>query len=299
MALLTKIQLRAGLRAGRKVRGLLDGGHTSVLAGRSLDFADLREYAPGDDVADLDWKASARHGQLLVKRYVAERKHTVVLLVDTGREMAALSSWDPSRRAGETKRETVITAAGLLGWAALSHGDWVAMMYRDADGLRAMRPSSREVDLERMLQRIETSCAPDGPDQSVPALLTYAVSAVRRRSILVVLTSDLDIDATVEPLLVRLAAQHDVVLVTVADVDPIMVARTATSVRDVGSQETLPRFLAGSARLSRDLEAAEVERVARNAAVLKRLRIDHLRISDSDQAVAEVLRLLERRRRAR
>jgi len=299
MALLTKVQLRAGLRAGRKVRGLLDGGHTSVLAGRSLDFADLREYAPGDDVADLDWKASARHGQLLVKRYVAERKHTVVLLVDTGREMAALSSWDPRRRSGETKRETVVTAAGLLGWAALSHGDWVSMVYRDADGLHAVRPSSREVDLERMLQRIQDSCHPEGPDQSLAALLRYAVSAVRRRSILVVLTSELEIDPTVESLLGRLAAQHDVVLVSVADVDPVEVARTAPSVRDVGRQGALPRFLADSARLSRELETAEADRVARSEAVLKRLRIDHLRISDGDQAVAEVLRLVERRRRVR
>ena len=71
MALLTKVKTRMAVHAHRKVRGLLDGAYASVQLGRSMDFFDLREYVPGDEVKDIDWKSSARRGELLVKRFVA------------------------------------------------------------------------------------------------------------------------------------------------------------------------------------------------------------------------------------
>ena len=85
-----KGQCETTIHAHRKVRSVLDGEYGSVHKGRSMDFDDLREYVPGDDIKDLDWKASARHGRPLVKRYIATRQHAVLLVVDTGWTMAAL-----------------------------------------------------------------------------------------------------------------------------------------------------------------------------------------------------------------
>jgi uncharacterized protein (DUF58 family) len=70
---LTRIKTRLSIHAHRKVRGLLEGEYAALHVGRGIDFNDLREYVRGDDVKDIDWKASARGRQLLVKRYVAER----------------------------------------------------------------------------------------------------------------------------------------------------------------------------------------------------------------------------------
>ena len=84
-----RVKARLALHSNRKVRGLLDGEYASAQTGRGMEFNDLREYVRGDDVKDLDWKASARSGQLLIERYVAVRKHTVLLVVSTGRSMAA------------------------------------------------------------------------------------------------------------------------------------------------------------------------------------------------------------------
>ncbi len=152
MALLTRIRTRAELVARRRVRTLLDGRHASTMHARSLDFSDLRAYVVGDDVADIDWKASARHGDLLVKRHVAERRAVVMLVVDTGRELAAASHWDPSTT--DLKRDVAVTAAGLLGWVAMRAGDHVGLVHSGADGPVATRPSTREVDLERMLESV-------------------------------------------------------------------------------------------------------------------------------------------------
>ena len=58
---------------------------------RSLEFDDLRPYVPGDDVRDIDWKASARSGGVLIKRFVAEKHHKILLVADAGRNMTALA----------------------------------------------------------------------------------------------------------------------------------------------------------------------------------------------------------------
>ncbi|HET8896291.1 MAG TPA: DUF58 domain-containing protein, partial [Protaetiibacter sp.] len=62
----------------------LDGGYASLVRGRSLDFEDLRPYEHGDEVRDIDWRATARAGEPMVKRSYAERRHTILFVVDTG-----------------------------------------------------------------------------------------------------------------------------------------------------------------------------------------------------------------------
>jgi uncharacterized protein (DUF58 family) len=113
--LLHRVRTRLAIRAHRKVRGLLDGEYVSLFHGKSLDFDDLRAYVPGDDVKDIDWKATARVGSPLTKRYIATRKHAVLLIVDTGRDFAALSE------AGTPKRDLAVLAAGVIGYLAVRH----------------------------------------------------------------------------------------------------------------------------------------------------------------------------------
>ena len=84
---LTAVRRTVSIHAHRKALGLLDGEYAAVTTGRSMDFNDLREYVVGDDVKDIDWKATSRSLHPLVKRYVAVRKHTVLLVVSTGRSM--------------------------------------------------------------------------------------------------------------------------------------------------------------------------------------------------------------------
>ncbi|MBW4095623.1 MAG: DUF58 domain-containing protein, partial [Acidobacteria bacterium] len=75
-SLVQQVKSKMFIFAHRQTRGMLDGEYTSVFRGSSLDFDDLRAYVPGDEVRDIDWKATARHGSPLIKRYVAVRKQT-------------------------------------------------------------------------------------------------------------------------------------------------------------------------------------------------------------------------------
>ena len=73
---------RIHIRTRRLVDGALAGEYHSVFKGRGMEFAEVREYVPGDDVRTIDWNVTARMGQPFVKQYVEERELTVMLLVD-------------------------------------------------------------------------------------------------------------------------------------------------------------------------------------------------------------------------
>lgn len=88
---------RAKAYFGTDTRGMLEGGRYALLHTRSLELDELRPYVPGDDVRDIDWKASARSGSVLIKRFVSEKHHKVLLVADAGRNMCALAPGGSSR----------------------------------------------------------------------------------------------------------------------------------------------------------------------------------------------------------
>ena len=100
---------RAKAHFGTDTRGLLEGGRYALLHNRSLEFDDLRPYVRGDDVRDIDWKASARSGGVLIKRFVDEKHHKILLVADAGRNMTALA---PS---GERKSMSLPTSSARSG----------------------------------------------------------------------------------------------------------------------------------------------------------------------------------------
>lgn len=276
------------IHAHRKVRGLLDGAYAAIHAGRSMDFHDLREYVAGDDAKDLDWKASARRGDLLVRRYVADRKHTILLTVTTSRSLAALAT--PT----QAKADLAILIAGIIGWMAVRHGDHVGLITGNADENHSFRPGSTEVALERMLARIQSTSTPDAPAADLAALLAYAVRTVRRSTIMVVITDDLDLDADDEQQLRRLRAQHEVLFVTIADLDPTDPELTGPVV-DVDTGAVLPHFLTDP-RLAEELAEQRVARHRRRRRTLDRLGIVSEHIRTEAEVVPAIFRLLERHR---
>ena len=98
---------RAKAYFGRDTSGLLEGGRYALVHTRSLEFDDLRPYVPGDDVRDIDWKATARSGNVLIKRFVSEKHHKILVVADAGRNTTGLRPpVRPSvnRRAGSSAR---------------------------------------------------------------------------------------------------------------------------------------------------------------------------------------------------
>ncbi len=291
MALLPQVKAQLSLHAHREALGLLDGVHATARAGRSMDFTDLRDYVRGDDVKDIDWKASARSRSLLVKRYEAVRQHTLLLAVSTGRSMAA------HLESGVTKREMAVFAAGVLGLAAVRHGDRVGLAYGAADEQHFVPPAAGELHLERCLARVHEATAPGAAPADLAALLGCVTRSHRRRAIVVVVCDEEDVDDEVLVSLKRLVVQHEVLVLLVADLDPTALD-AAGPVVDVDSGSVLPDWARADRRLAAEYAAALQVAHQSVADRLGSLGIVHGRVHDRAGALTVIHRLLERHRRA-
>jgi len=112
---------RVEVRTNRLVNDTMGGAYLSGFKGRGMDFEDLREYMPGDDVRAIDWNVTHRLGRPFVKRFREERELTAVLAVD----VSASSSFGSASR---TKREFAAEIAATLAMSAAKNGDKVALL---------------------------------------------------------------------------------------------------------------------------------------------------------------------------
>lgn len=287
------IKARLRLHAHRRVQGHLEGEYRSAHPGHSLDFNDLRAYVRGDDVKDMDWRASARTGQPLVRRFEGRRSHTVLLAVSTGRSMAAAST------VGVSKRDLAVQAAGLLGLVALTHGDRVALAWGDAGRQRGRRPGRGELHLERCLAEVFEAAVPAAGPTNVAAVLDHIARTVRHRTLMLVVCDEHDVSEMLAVALRRAGAQHEVMVLTVGDLDPTSVPRRAGAVVDIDSGQRLPAWVRNDQQLAAEiLEDRAAQRQAWSAAC-SRAGVVHEHLGDQSDAVAAVARLLMKQRHAR
>ena len=210
----------ASLRASRQPAAALPGAHASVLPGRGLEFAELRDYRPGDDPRRIDWRHTARRGRPFTKVFFGERERPLWLLVDVGPTMRFATR-------GVFKSVQAVRAGALLAWAAVGAGDRVgggvfAAASRSVDRL-LLPPAGREAGAARLLRVLaEASAAGAGEDSG-----TALAAAVRRLAPQlrtgdeVAVVSDFA-DPRFEAMLKPLAARVSLTLIRI--VDPLEVA---------------------------------------------------------------------------
>jgi uncharacterized protein (DUF58 family) len=303
-SLLQRVKSKTAIFAHRKARGMLDGEYAAVFRGRSLDFDDLRAYLPGDEVRDIDWKASARHGSPLIRRYVAVRRQTVLLVTDTGRNMAA------EARSGEVKKDIAVLALGVLGYLAHRHGDLVGLVCGDASSTHPLPAKGGEAHLERLLRHVDSHTTLDGAASRIQDQLDYVARNVTGRHLLFVVADELAGDPATAKLLRRLRAQHEVLWLTIRDAhlapsggagegwspdrDPV----TGPDSYSVADSSLLAPPPALSAAVAHAYEKATADRDAGRRAMLRAAGITDGEVESSGDVVTALFALLERHRRA-
>jgi uncharacterized protein (DUF58 family) len=291
-SLLQRVKSKMAIFAHRKARGMLDGEYGSVFRGRSLDFDDLRAYIPGDEVRDIDWKASARHGSPLIKRYVAVRRQTVLLVTDTGRNMAAVA------RDGEPKKDIAVMALGVAGYLAQRHGDVVGLVCGDGHGTRTIPAKAGEAHLERILREIDSATTLDSGPSRIEAQLEHVARTVKGRFLLFVVADELAAGPDLEQLLRRLRAQHEILWLTVRDADLAGEDSAMQEAFSVADSAALPGHLAASPAITEAYAKAAGERDAGRQAMFRRAGITEGHVTGSSTVMTELFALLERHRRA-
>ncbi|MDP3712113.1 MAG: DUF58 domain-containing protein [Mycobacteriales bacterium] len=189
----------------------LDGLVAARVRGQGTEFDALREYVPGDDVRSIDWRATARRSEVVVRTWRPERDRRVLLVVDSGRTSAG--------RVGDVPRlDAALDAALLLAALASRAGDRVDLLAMDRDVKAAVEGAGREELLSRLVDAM-AGLEPSLVETDGRRVVSEVLRRSRRRS-LVVLFTTLDaapLEAGLLPVLASLTTRHTVVLASVGD----------------------------------------------------------------------------------
>ena len=272
----------------RKLLSIMDGQHSALRQGRGWEFMDLAPYQPGDDVREIDWAATARTSSPVIKRHEATANLQVMLVVDTGREMGALA---PS---GETKEEVALAACEAIAWLSVARGDQIGLVAGDAERVRFMPARSGNAHAETIMRRIEEDITLSSPHSDVPKLLARARTVTRRRSLIVIVTDATQPEPTrlSDDLIKSLSVRHQVILVSVEDIDPTSLEE-GTNVVDV-TEGPLPDFLLRDSQLAG--EAANLVAMRRHAVaqMLDKRGVIRVDVGSSQDVPRALMRALER-----
>jgi uncharacterized protein (DUF58 family) len=189
----------------------LDGQLLARTRGQGTEFDSLREYVPGDDVRSIDWRATARRADVMVRTWRPERDRRLLLVLDTGRTSAA--------RVGDAPRlDAALDAALLLGALASRAGDHVDLLAIDRDVRAAVEGVGREALLATLVDAMAT-LEPALVETDGRRMVSEVLRRSRRRSLVVLFTS-LETAPMREGLLPSLASltkRHTVVIASVGD----------------------------------------------------------------------------------
>ena len=261
---------------------VLDGSYNSIYKGRSMNFDELREYVPGDDVKDIDWKATSRSQKVLIRQYIAEKKHNIMLVMDTNRRMLADTS------EGEEKKEVALIGGGSLAYMVTSNGDYVSAIYSDGEKMCRFPFRMGFLNLETILSGYNKAVSLKN-NSNIDQSLEYIIRNIRRRMIVVIVTDMEGISKVSESLLRQLILVHDVLLINVSDADVF-----GKNVYGIEQSDYLPAYITRSKKL-RKLQQDEKRRVlAECDNKLKRNGIAMTTIRSSSHVERGIIELLEK-----
>ncbi|WP_433757918.1 DUF58 domain-containing protein [Nocardia sp. CA-135398] len=234
----------------------LEGRNVANMRGQGTEFDSFREYVAGDDVRAIDWRATARATDVLVRTWRPERNRHMLMVLDTGRISAG-------RVGTGTRLDASIEAALLLGGLAAAAGDSVDLLAYD----RQVRTEVRGVGGRRLQLKLMHAMAGVTPalvDTDSAGLVRAAIQRARRRSLVVWFTS-LDgaaVEENLLPVLPTLAQRHRVLIVSVTDPDVAAAATKRDALADLYPAAAAESLLAERALVQESLRRMGIDVVA-------------------------------------
>jgi len=289
---------RIEVRTNRLVNDMMVGAYSSHFKGRGMDFEELREYIPGDEVRDIDWNVTYRLGRPFVKRYREERELAVVLAMD----ISASSSFGSARR---TKREFAAEIAATLAASAARSSDKAGLLLFTDRAELYIPPRKGRRHILRLIREMLTF-TPKERRTNVPAALTFLNHILHRRAIIFLLTDFLSADTSGEgrPGRDRSTFQeigltnvrHDLVCLHLHD--PREAELPAAGLLTIEDAETGELIEVDSSRTAvRERYAAtNALRLAELDRAMRRAGVDTLRFSTAEDFAPTLQRFFETRR---
>jgi uncharacterized protein (DUF58 family) len=273
----------------RRLDGLLQGNYRTAFRGVGLDFLDLREYEPGDDVRHIDWNVTARMDTLFVRQYAEDRELTAWLLLDRSRSMG----FGPIDRPKELVMSELATTFGRV---LTRGGNRVGAILFDREIEETIPPRRTRNQVLALARSLRRPPRTDGAVTDLAAVLDHALGAIRRRSLVVLVTDFITGPGWERPLL-QLTERHEVVAIRL--LDPREYDLPDAGVIVVEDAETGEQLVVDSSDsdFRRRLREAGEEREAELRAMTRRAGVDIHEVSTADDLVQALVRIIESRKR--
>lgn len=189
------------------VNEIFSGEYHTVFKGRGMEFSEVREYIPGDDIRLIDWNVSARTGSLFVKVFSEERELSMMLVVDMSRSGTFGTSY-------RMKDEVAIEICALLAFSAMKNNDKVGLLIFTDKVEKFIPPRKGRQHVLRVLREIVYH-EPENRGTNINAALEYLLRVIRRNSVVFILSDFMD-DGFQKSLRVA-SSKHDVIAIKVTD----------------------------------------------------------------------------------
>lgn len=283
---INRIKANISIYSSKKTSNILEGTYRSVYRGKSMNFENLREYVINDDVKDIDWKASARSANLLVKQFTAEKKHNIMLVMDSGIKM------DGDTNLNESKKNIALYSAGTVGYLAIKNGDYMGMIYNHQDNIIYKPFKHNLFNLEEYLISYEKdSTIPN--QEGLEKTLKYLYKHITKRMIIFVITDIHGMENISEKILKELSSVHDVLFINISDA--YMFGENGY---DLENQSYIPNILVEDEELYALERNIKKELLEKNTEKLKKNKISLTTINSFTEINSKVIELLERHKYA-
>lgn len=275
------------IRTTRLVNDLFGGEYESVFKGQGIEFADVREYVPGDDIRTIDWNVTARSQHTYVKKFVEEREMTVLFVVDmSGSEYFGSGS--------RLKSEVAAEITALLAFSAVRNNDKTGMLIVTDEVEKYVPVKKGKTHVLRVVREI-LFYKPKHRKTRLAAGLEYLSRMLTRTAVIFIISDFLD-EGYEKPLKI-LSKRHDVIAIRLKD-------RREENMPEVGlieleDQETGKRRLVDtSSKKFREAYAKGAgEREARIQKLFKSIRMDKVDISAEGSYIEPLMRFFKIRER--
>ena len=204
--ILDKVRL-IEIRTRNMMNNLFAGEYHSVFKGRGMEFAEAREYQPGDDVRHIEWNVTARVGRPFIKVFDEEREMTVMLLVDVSASGAFGSQQ-------QMKGEVGVEVSALLAFSAIQNNDRVGLLIFTDEVEVFVPPKKGRKHVLRVIREL-LYFQPQGRRTSIAGALEYLGRVLHRRSVVFVVSDFQDVGY--ETALRHLSRRHDLIAVSLSD----------------------------------------------------------------------------------
>ena len=284
--ILKKIR-RIELRTRRLVNSMFAGQYHSVFKGRGMNFEEVREYAPGDEIRSIDWNVTARMNAPYIKKYTEERELTVMLLVDVSAS-GMFGSVELS------KRELAAEVASILAFSAINNNDKVGLiLFTDRIEL-FIPPKKGRLHTLRLIREM-LYFEPEGRGTDLAGALDYLNLVVSRRSVVFMISDFLAPDFTKS--LTVSSKRHDLVAMPVVDKGESELPNVGIITLEDAETGAQIDVNTGSKAVRRALHEINNERLDDLEYLLRSRRVDIVRLSTTEDYLIPLRNFFELRER--